>query len=303
MQRNIDNTKVSVIIPTFNRAELLPRAIKSVLDQKFQDFELIIVDDGSSDNTAEVVKDLQKKDERISFFSQDNQGSAGARNFGIKNSKGEFIAFLDSDDEWLPQKLERQIEYLHRNREIKLVGCGSYDINSKTYEKRKFIPKTKTDSFKNGLIVFEIHSASSVILRKDVLKKMELFDKKLRISEDRDLWLRILENGDEIGFVKEPLFNYYIHDSNIGSRDNYLKKIDCFKYLAEKHQDRFPLVASRLLRNVGTFYVLNDEKMKAISSFGKAIKKAPFVFRNYINLLLAMISLRLYKRMYKKICC
>ena len=95
--------KVSIIIPTYNRANLLPRAIKSVLSQTFKDFELIVINDGSTDNTEEVIKKFQKKDERIKYIlHKDNKGEAAARNTGIRIAKGEYIASHDSDDEWLP---------------------------------------------------------------------------------------------------------------------------------------------------------------------------------------------------------
>ena len=102
---------VSVIIPTYNRAKLLPRAIKSVLNQTFKDFEVIIVDDGSTDNTEEVINEFQKHNKRIKYIRHEkNKGAAAARNTGIKIAQGEYIAFQDSDDEWLPNKLEKQME-------------------------------------------------------------------------------------------------------------------------------------------------------------------------------------------------
>ena len=105
------NPKVSVIIPTYNRANLLARAIKSVLNQTFQDFELIVVDDGSTDNTRKVVEEFQKKDSRIKYIFQENSGGpAKPINTGIKNSKGEYITILEDDDEFLPQKLQKQVE-------------------------------------------------------------------------------------------------------------------------------------------------------------------------------------------------
>lgn len=104
-----NNPKVSVIIPTYNRAHLIGRAIKSVLNQTYKDFEIIIVDDGSTDKTEEVVKDF--KDERVRYIRREkNKGGSAARNTGIKAARGEYIAFQDSDDEWLPEKLEKQMK-------------------------------------------------------------------------------------------------------------------------------------------------------------------------------------------------
>src|SRR3989344_7750625 len=101
---------VSVIIPTYNRASLLSRAIESVMNQTFKDFELIIVDDGSIDNTRDMVERFRRMDARVKYLRQENSGTpASPLNIGIKNSQGEYLAFLDDDDEWLPQKLEKQI--------------------------------------------------------------------------------------------------------------------------------------------------------------------------------------------------
>lgn len=107
---------VSIIIPTYNRAHLIERAIESVLHQTYQDFELIIIDDGSTDNTDDIINKFQKKDDRIIYLKHDrNKGGSAARNTGIKASRGEYIAFLDSDDEWLPEKLEKQMDFFESN--------------------------------------------------------------------------------------------------------------------------------------------------------------------------------------------
>ena len=119
------NPTVSVIIPTYNRAHLVDRAIQSVLNQTYKDFELIIVDDGSTDNTEDIIKEFQKKDERIKYIRhEENRGGSAARNTGIKAAKGEYIAFLDSDDEWLPIKLGRQISEFTNKSKIALVYTG-----------------------------------------------------------------------------------------------------------------------------------------------------------------------------------
>jgi glycosyltransferase involved in cell wall biosynthesis len=123
------NPKVSVIIPTYNRANLLPRAIKSVLNQTFQDFELIVVDDGSTDNTRKVVEEFQKGDSRVKYFYKENGGPGSARNFGLKNAKGNFVIFLDSDDMFLPYILEEEIEEKYKFQEfVKNISQLSFGI-------------------------------------------------------------------------------------------------------------------------------------------------------------------------------
>ena len=125
---------VSVIIPTYNRAHLVGRAIQSVLEQTYKDFELIVIDDGSNDNTEYIIKEFQKKDKRIKYIAyKKNKGGSAARNAGIKSSKGEYIAFLDSDDEWLSEKLEKQIRlFSSMPAKVGVIYCGRYDFDDDT---------------------------------------------------------------------------------------------------------------------------------------------------------------------------
>ena len=118
----------SVIIPTYNRARMVDRAIQSVLSQTYQDFEIIVVDDASTDNTQEVVKECMFRDKRVRYIKHEkNKGGSAARNTGIKNEHGEYVGFLDSDDEWLPTKLEKQIElFRKRCNSVGAVYCLQY---------------------------------------------------------------------------------------------------------------------------------------------------------------------------------
>jgi len=140
-----DKPLVSVIIPAYNRAKTLQRAIESVLAQSYQNFEIIIVDDASTDLTAETIKDFLTPKTRY-FKHKNNKGPGAARNTGIKKSKGKFIAFLDSDDQWLPEKLEKQIEIFKKApKKIALVGTNHYVVSPN--EKKSALKKL---SQKNG---------------------------------------------------------------------------------------------------------------------------------------------------------
>ena len=127
---------VSVVIPTWNRAGLIVRAINSVLSQTYSNWELIIVDDGSTDNTDEVVKKFQENDTRIRFIKHEKNsgGNSVPKNIGIKNAAGEYIAFLDSDDEYLPEKMEKQINLFNKSeiKNLGFVGCNNFRINGET---------------------------------------------------------------------------------------------------------------------------------------------------------------------------
>jgi len=199
--------RISVIIPTYNRASLLLRAIDSVLNQSHQDFELLIIDDGSTDDTEELIKS-KYSDSRLIFLKQKNNGVSAARNLGITKSKNEWIALLDSDDEWLPQKLTTQIEFAKKNPKLRFIDSNENWIR---HGQKVNIPKKFDKSSKN---IFErslqtcLISPSTVLIKKELIKEHGLFDCHFEICEDYDLWLKILIQED-IGFIEESLTNKY----------------------------------------------------------------------------------------------
>ncbi len=208
---------VSVIIPTFNRAWSIKRAVDSVLNQTFRDFELIVVDDGSNDNTLEILK---KYDDKIQIISQINLGVSAARNSGIKHSRGEYVAFLDSDDEWLPKKLEAQIGYLNENPSVNICQTVERWIR---YGKFVNIPNVHK---KVGGNIFEqslkkcMITCSSVIMRKSLLDEVGLFNETMPACEDYDLWLRITYKY-EVGLLeKEYLVRYGGHKDQLSTKYN-----------------------------------------------------------------------------------
>ena len=213
---------VSVIIPTYNRAAYLKLALKSVLEQTYKNIEVIIADDGSTDNTAEVVAGFN--DPRIKHFYQRNTGlPAAARNLGLREASGEYIAFLDSDDMWLPKKLELQVEYLREHPEYHLVYSNARIINEKGIRKGLLL---KSESLKEGEI-FEELIKTNFIPQLTVLMKREVFenigflneDPSLRAVEDYEYWLRVALRY-KIGFVKEPLAMYRVHSGGIAHTTN-----------------------------------------------------------------------------------
>ena len=292
--------KVSIIIPTYNRANLLSRAIKSILNQTFKDFELIIVDDGSTDNTRQVVEKFQKEDSRIKYIWQENSGApARPKNTGIKNSTGEYIAFLDDDDEWLPEKLEKQLKLFENSEKNNLgfVGCNFY-INEDNKTKLYKIPKMK-NVFKNLLEGVVINGSSGIMIKKLVIGNVGLFDENFKSSEDWDLWIRISQKYD-FDFIKEFLFKRYFHGGNLTKTGSYCTKIKELKYLLEKYQSsykKFPIIYSKILRNIGTIYLLDNNINLARKHFIKSIKTSPFYLRNYINFLISLFGISFYKKL------
>lgn len=179
---------VSVIIPTYNRGWTLRAAIDSVLAQTYRDFELIVVDDGSTDDTAEI---LQSYGPDIQVLRQANAGVSAARNTGVRSAKGDFIAFLDSDDRWLPDKLGVQVDFFASYPDA--VICQTEEIwirNGKRVNPKKVHQKPSGHIFKASLALCLV-SPSAVMLRKALFDEIGGFDETLPACEDYDLWLRV----------------------------------------------------------------------------------------------------------------
>ena len=197
--------KVSVIIPTFNRLSLISRAIDSVLNQTIKPFEIIVVDDGSSDNTSTFIKNNYKS---VKLIKQKNLGVSKARNVGIKNSSGDWIALLDSDDEWKKNKLEVQIKSLSEYDYYSVCHTNEIWIrNGVRVNQKKRHQKYGGDIFDKCLDICRI-SPSSIIFKKNIIDEVGWFDEGLPICEDYDLWLRITANF-KILFIDKPLVIKY----------------------------------------------------------------------------------------------
>ena len=208
-------TMISVIVPTYNRAQQLPRALDSILCQSCSPKEIIVVDDGSTDETLALMVSEYPE---IVFIQQQNTGVSSARNVGIKRASGDWIAFLDSDDEWLPEKLEIQMKALYENPEIKICHTNEIWIRNG----KRVNPKKKHEKF--GGWIFQkclplcCISPSSVIIHKSIFKEIGLFDYSLLVCEDYDLWLRITARNPVL-YIEEPfLIKYGGHEDQLSKK-------------------------------------------------------------------------------------
>jgi glycosyltransferase involved in cell wall biosynthesis len=235
--------KVSVIIPTFNRAHLLGRAIQSVLDQTFPAQEIIVVDDGSSDDTPKLMAESFPQ---CIYLQQSNRGVSAARNLGIATASGDWLAFLDSDDEWLPSKLAAQRETLEQQPDIKI--CHTEEIwirNGKRVNQMNKHAKCGGHIFQRCLPLCVI-SPSSVMIHRSLFDQVGNFDEQLPACEDYDLWLRICATRP-VAFVEQPQINKY------GGHADQLSQ----HYWG---MDRFRITALEKIIESG---VLNDENRSA----------------------------------------
>ena len=192
---------ISIIIPTYNRAKFLQEAINSVLEQSYSEFELIVVDDGSEDETGEICQNL---DTRVKYICQDHQGVSIARNLGLRYAQGEFIALLDSDDIWTCHKLREQVEWMNAHSAIQL--CHTNEIwmrNGRRVNQKKYHEKSGGWIYP-ACLPRCIICPSSVLIRRELFSQVGTFDELLPICEDYDLWLRITSKF-EIGFIDKPL--------------------------------------------------------------------------------------------------
>jgi glycosyltransferase involved in cell wall biosynthesis len=203
--------RVSVIIPLYNKERYIARCLDSVLAQTFSDYEVIIVDDGSTDGSSAVVS--RYASEKVRCVRQDNAGPGAARNRGVAESSGEFIAFLDADDEWHPQFLERLVGFLDRWPHVEIAGCQWLDLRTGI---ASVVPELIPRGAQEGTVAHyfrdavpnPVLSTSSVVIRRQALDDVGAFNTSARLGEDLELWARIAARCP-LGFVAEPLAYYH----------------------------------------------------------------------------------------------
>jgi len=258
--------KVSIIIPTYNRADLLPRAVQSVINQTYKDWELLIVDDGSADNTKEVVEKFAKKDPRIKYFYKENGGQGSARNLGIKNARGEWILPLDSDDALLPDGVEKLLSATQKQSADIVWG--------KTWRVAE-----------EGRKILGIGGAtpSSVLLRRKIFLDYGFYDedRNLIAGEDVDHLYRlqpILENGSiHLISINEPVAIYFLHtgqSTSLLKPDKLLIKADAMIQKWNNHEPKGLLWRTNMAhqwRNKGVYEILLGRKSDGLKSLEKSM--------------------------------
>jgi len=280
----MDSPTVSVIIPTYNRRDLVQRALESVFAQNYRNFEILVVDDGSTDDTRAVLEGRPQ----VRYIFQENAGPGKARNVGIRRSQGDLIAFLDSDDVWFSQFLEYQVSVLTRHQEVALV-CARCAVGKK---ESKYFPNAR--ELVVGDLYPELYRQSFVrtpatMVRRRCLETVGGFNEAYRWCEDHDLWLRIAARYP-IAYVNRCLVRIGRHGDNI-SRD-LMRQLDVHLSIAlevlEKNYDRHRIpevvyqdrVSKRYLQ-FSRFFFLRGEQAKAWSCLSRAVKVAPHSLRAY----------------------
>jgi len=283
--------KVSVIIPTHNRAEFLHSAITSVLNQTFQDFEIIIIDDASNDHSREVIANFN--DARIKVrHNQVSKGAAGSRNIAIMNSNCEYIAFLDDDDEWLPEKLKIQTCLLDNSPPEVGGVCTGYFTIEKSGRILSTVNPEMIDLSKGNPI-----STSSILLRRECFEKCGMFDESMLACSDYDMWIRMSKKFS-FKIIENILIKYYINEN--GLTFNYEKKVRSLEILLKKHENFFKKDYkgySKQYFELGVFYCYNGELQEGRKAFVKSIMTNPFEIRSYFNFILCLFGAKNFKKL------
>jgi glycosyltransferase involved in cell wall biosynthesis len=188
MEKTGKNPLISVIIPTYNRGWIIKEAIDSVLAQEYINYELIVVDDGSIDDTHDILNSYQKN---FLVLRQNNKGVSAARNRGFAAASGRFIAFLDSDDIWLPQKLSQQVDFFHSNPDALICQTEEIWIRNNVRVNPKNRHKKPSGMIFEPSLSLCLVSPSAVMIKRNLFEEVGLFDETLPACEDYDLWLRI----------------------------------------------------------------------------------------------------------------
>jgi glycosyltransferase involved in cell wall biosynthesis len=258
--------KVSVIIPSYKTAHLIARCLDTVMSQTFQDFEAIVVNDGSPD-TPELEKVLQPYMDRIVYMKQENKRCAGARNTAIKHAHGEFLAFLDSDDIWYPDHLASQIQQFADDPSLDLVYCDALLVGDPERESRfmERCPSNGPATFESLIVERCQIPISTVVVRKPAIVKAGCFDEEIPRCDDYDMWVRTAFHGAKIGYSRKLTVHCYIGRSGSMSQEKS-KMVQAYLDILEKFKRTLPLsdadrqVVEKRAAKIRTRYLIEEGK-------------------------------------------
>ncbi|MDO4160916.1 MAG: glycosyltransferase family 2 protein [Prevotellaceae bacterium] len=258
---------ISIIIPSYNRAHLIKRALKSVTSQTYDDIEIIVVDDASTDNTAEVVKTLNVPNLNYIKLPK-NEGACHARNVGIEHAKGEYISFLDSDDTWECEKLEKQYKFLLKNN-ANVVVCNYW--KEKDGKKKKKVPDGHDIIIKKEeLLNANIITTGAILISKEALVSVGAFDESMPRYQDWELVLRIIKKYD-IFYLDKPLLTLFFQKNSITNSTSMEKKFFALDKMVQKNKKEmlaYPKAYAHHCWSMGLYSLYMNEKRWNLLSKG-----------------------------------
>ena len=285
---------ISIVIPTFNHGHLIKKCLQSIIDQEYQDWEAIVVNNYSTDNTIEIVESLV--DKRIRIINFHNNGViAAARNKGIREAKGDWIAFLDSDDWWYPTKLT-EIAKIQKEHDVIYHNLDGYNPSGKSfrvYKGRYHIKPIFEDLLTKGNQILN----SSVVIRKEIIEKVDYLSENpnLFAIEDFDLWLRVSKLTERFHYLNKSLGAYWVGDTNYSQADR--KSIERMKFLYTKHLSSLPKKSKKSAQAILN-YIVTRERMLCgdrylLFEFLKTLpylKRRKFIFNSLLFGILSMLK-------------
>jgi glycosyltransferase involved in cell wall biosynthesis len=287
---------VSIVIPLFNGEKYIEETLKSVLNQTYPEIEIIVVNDGSTDRGADIVKQYP-----VILIEQKNKGISGARNSGINAAKGDFIALLDQDDLFKPDKIELEVEFLNAHPEYCMVYTPEERFGSSEPVNR--VSKHHIGRTVEGNLFIDLYrrnyiTPSSTLIRRSILDITGLFDESLAVCEEHDLFIRIAYNG-MIGFISQPLVEYRWHGENTSSRLSQLMPFNEFrvyrKYLSmlEKRTRLWMFIyiyqSAKAQRDMGIICMGDKKYIMAIRYLLVSFIKSPWRVKTIRNLVKALV--------------
>jgi glycosyltransferase involved in cell wall biosynthesis len=250
----MNSPKISIVTISYNRAGFLPEALESAIAQTFTDWELLIVDDGSTDNTREVAEGFIAKDERIRYYKNEtNLKISRSRNRGLELARGKYVAMLDSDDIWCdPDKLSKQYEFLESHPDHALVGGGVIAIDADGKELKRYIDPSDDEDLRKLILIRNPFAQSSVMFPRQAIMDLGAYDVDLSGIEDYDLWMRIGIKW-KFAILNEYLLKYRVHSGNISLTDraNTMRRNIL---LVNKYKDNYPNYLRAILRRTVRYH-------------------------------------------------
>lgn len=273
-----DKPLISCIIPTFNRSQKLENAVRSILNQTYRNIEILVIDDQSVDNTKQVVSNLSGKDKRIKYLYNPEKGSNQARNWGIKNAQGQFIALLDDDDIWIETKLEEQYGKFVSNPDAGLVFCtfARSKNNGKTQKKHpSFFFSNNPEKIRNKLLKHNFITTSAILVKKEVFDNIGDFDTNFSSFQDWELLTRIALKYPLV-YLKELLVLQYESPDSItrNKKGRLLSNIKHLKKFYKEYQAK-PKILSTRCYHIGISCIKQKRRLFANLFFAKSIKQNP----------------------------
>lgn len=301
------NILVSVVIPTFNRANRIIKTIESVLNQTYNNLEIIIIDDNSTDNTYEVIQPYLS--ENIRYYKNEiNVGGSKSRNIGVTHCRGDLVAFLDSDDEWLSKKIELQVNKFISNNDIDMIYTKYYLVNENNNKKLIFKESEELDNELLSILCKNfIGTTSTICIKKNVFNKIKGFDEQLPSCQDWDLYIRVLSNGYNVAMIDTPCLNYYYHNNSItGNINNVIKGHEMVlekikKIIKSKNIDNrsYKIIISSNYERLAHIYMKNKRIKEGRKYFIKSINSNFRNVRAINHLILSLANKSIYYKLKK----